>query len=144
MIVEGSGQVFIKDTGVYLYTRWEAKELPHKLRLIFAKRVYWENPEYLTRLIFDVVSENAHTEAERQNFTISSHPMALSGRRIVIDCKKREITMTEIGIDEKHRKYRVQWFKGSFEEFSEFKSDFNEVARAKLQEKKPSKEPKNA
>mgnify|MGYP001600953658 CR=1 FL=1 len=51
------GQVHIKPSGVYLYTHWGADELISNVRDALAKKWRWNHPEYLTRIIFDMMKE---------------------------------------------------------------------------------------
>jgi hypothetical protein len=46
-------QVFIEDEKVYLYTHWNATELPEIVANALARgKERWDDPEYLTRIIF--------------------------------------------------------------------------------------------
>jgi hypothetical protein len=45
------------DSGVYLYTHWNRAELPADLQKALAKRWRWNDMQYLTRIIFDVMTE---------------------------------------------------------------------------------------
>jgi len=49
-----------KDKGVFLYTHWGGAELPRDLQIALTKRWRWTDPQYLTRIIFDVMTEGQH------------------------------------------------------------------------------------
>ena len=46
------GQVKIVDTGIYLYTHWDAAELPWIVQKALARKKRWRDPCYLARIIF--------------------------------------------------------------------------------------------
>lgn len=45
-------QVYIKDTGIYLYTHWGAYELKNVVRKAISRMERWSDPDYLARIIF--------------------------------------------------------------------------------------------
>jgi len=51
-----------KDKGVVLYSHWEGTNLPAKLQAALAKKQRLDDHSYLTRIIFDTMTENCHGE----------------------------------------------------------------------------------
>jgi len=51
------------DTRVYLYTHWGGHDLPFVLRKALSKRMRWNDPAYLARIIFCQLV-NGHEEQE--------------------------------------------------------------------------------
>ena len=49
------GEVYIKDENVRLYTHWNAHELIENVKLALRKKWRWDDPQYLSRIIFDVM-----------------------------------------------------------------------------------------
>ena len=88
------GQVHIKDEGVWLYTHWNASELINTVRTALAKKIRWDDSEYLTRIIFDqMIGEDQGGET---GFGISSHgPHGDEWRIIEIDCEEQKITVKD-------------------------------------------------
>jgi len=61
-----------EEPGVYLYTHWRGSELPILVQNALKKKWRWDDPQYLTRIIFDSISEGYHdTET---GFGISAFP----------------------------------------------------------------------
>lgn len=54
------GQILIKDTGVYLYTHWTGYRLKNILQESLSKKWRWNDEDYLTRIIFDVMTKEEH------------------------------------------------------------------------------------
>ena len=55
------GQILIKDTGVYLYTHWTGYRLKNILQESLSKKWRWNDEDYLTRIIFDVMKDGDTT-----------------------------------------------------------------------------------
>ena len=47
---------------VYLYTHWHGTEAPEMLRQALARKARWDDESYLTRIIFDRMTEGQHGE----------------------------------------------------------------------------------
>lgn len=48
---------------VHLYTHWGASELPRDLRDALARRVRWDDPQYLARIIFcQMIGDDTRSE----------------------------------------------------------------------------------
>jgi hypothetical protein len=48
------------DSGVYLYSHWGGTELPATLQNALSKHWRWDDPQYLTRIIFDEMTSKDH------------------------------------------------------------------------------------
>jgi hypothetical protein len=81
------GQVHIEDTGVYLYTHWGATSLPSVVSDALARDARWNDPEYLTRIIFD---EMTGLEGETTGYGIGQEQHGDVYRVVHIDCSERE------------------------------------------------------
>lgn len=47
------GQIFIVDTGIYLYQHNDSYMLPYVVQRALARKEQWNNPEGLTKIIFN-------------------------------------------------------------------------------------------
>jgi hypothetical protein len=62
-IMGDRAQVLIKDTGIYLYTHWDGYKLENIVKKAISKKLRWNDPEYLSRIIFDeMIGENQYGE----------------------------------------------------------------------------------
>lgn len=53
------GNIIIEDTGVVLYTHWKGSEIPNRLaNALDRSKDRWDDPAYLTRVIFQDVIGN--------------------------------------------------------------------------------------
>jgi hypothetical protein len=89
------GQVYVKDSGVYLYTHWSATELVDVVKRAIAKRWRWNDDEYLTRIIFEEM-----TKGERDTETgygIGTGKHSDVWRFITVDCSKQLVTVEDEG-----------------------------------------------
>lgn len=50
-------QVKVEPDNVYLYTHWGANEIVETVKTALKKRWRWDDPEYLTRIIFDTMTD---------------------------------------------------------------------------------------
>lgn len=57
-------QIHIDDTDVYLYTHWGSETLPKLLANVLADGKRLDDPEYLTRIIFEAMVEDASYSKE--------------------------------------------------------------------------------
>ena len=55
---------------VWLYTHWIGSLLPSIVQSALARRMRWDDPAYLTRIIFDAMTEGQH--GEETGFGIST------------------------------------------------------------------------
>jgi hypothetical protein len=87
------GQVFIKDTGVYLYTHWGASELCDVVQDAMKRKQRWNDPEYLTRIIF---SEMIKKEIDEETgYGIGSSKHGDIWRLITINCESQTIKVSD-------------------------------------------------
>ena len=85
-------QVYIMDTGVYLYTHWGGSRIANDVREALAKRWRWYDPEYLARIIFDVMTRGL--QGEEIGFGIgTSENSDLQHPLITINCDTETITI---------------------------------------------------
>jgi hypothetical protein len=91
-------QVLIKDEGVYLYTHWGSGELIDDVKRALASqagRNRWGDPEYLARIIFNVMQGYEH--ASEFGFGISTTRHGdLDYMPIVVDCANQTVTIDDV------------------------------------------------
>lgn len=87
-------QVHIKDTGVYLYTHWGAGRIFEDVAEAIQKNWRWDDPEYLTRIIFDCM-KRSDIEGET-GFGIGTGQHGDIERLVVVDCKNKQVSFNEI------------------------------------------------
>jgi len=88
-------QVFMKDEGVYLYTHWGSGSLVDDVRLALASpygRNRWDDPEYLARIIFDVMEGDDHGGETGFGIGGSEHG-DLDYAPITVDCNNQTVTV---------------------------------------------------
>jgi len=58
------GNIVIEHRGerIYLYTHWGGSEIVQVAQTALAKKWRWTDPEYLARIVFDVLTEGQHGE----------------------------------------------------------------------------------
>jgi|SRR3972149_913672 len=84
------GQILIKDTGVYLYTHWTGYNLKQILQKALAKKWGWDVASYLTRIIFDVMTEGKH--GEKTGYGISDNQQSdLNWPLLIVDVKNQMV-----------------------------------------------------
>lgn len=49
-----------EDNGVFLYSHWTRESLPKTLQKALNRRLRWDDTQYLTRIIFDQMTEKYH------------------------------------------------------------------------------------
>lgn len=99
------GQILIEDCGVYLYTHWEGDNLRKILATALAKKWRWSDPEYLARIIFDVMVGKYQGEETSYGIGTKLHG-DLNYPLLKVNCKKE--TVYSLGDDDE------EW---SFEQF---------------------------
>lgn len=84
------GHIHIADTGVYLYTHWEATELPETLARVLSRGARLNDPSYLARIIFDeMVGDDQGGETD---YGIDTAPQGDAWRILTVDCSERTVT----------------------------------------------------
>jgi hypothetical protein len=79
------------DPGVYLYTHWEALIMPRNLQDALKRHERWSDAAYLTRIIFDKLTEGQHDEPT--GFGISTGQMGGDGERLLtVNCEDQIVT----------------------------------------------------
>ena len=86
------GQVHIKDSGVWLYTHWEATELVDTVKSALSKKWRWHDDQYLARIIFDEMTKGK--SGEETGFGIGTHEID-PWRIVEIDCDAQLVTVTD-------------------------------------------------
>jgi hypothetical protein len=88
-------QVHIKDEGVYLYTHWDAYKLPKLVQEAIQKHWRWDDPEYLARIIFDVMVGD--DQGDETGYGISSSQHGDVWRVVEVDCANDTIRVVDRG-----------------------------------------------
>lgn len=86
--------------GVYLYSHWSGSELPQILAKALgseAGRGRADDPPYLTRIIFDVMTEGQH--GEETGYGISASIGDGNGVVLVVNPKNKTVTFAEEGTE---------------------------------------------
>lgn len=50
------------DPALYLYSHWQADALPELVKSALARKLRWDDPEYLARIIFDEMTKGRQGE----------------------------------------------------------------------------------
>jgi hypothetical protein len=87
--------VYVKQAGVYLYTHWGGTELPQQLQKALAKRWRWNDESYLTRVIFDTMSEGE--QGKETGFGIASWVGDGDDRVLTVDTDKQTVSISTSG-----------------------------------------------
>ena len=87
------GQVHIKNTGVFLYTHWGATELIQQVHTALSKKWRWDDDEYLTRIIFDVMIGNE--QGSETGYGIGNEQHGDVWRLVEIDCSKQTVKIID-------------------------------------------------
>ena len=78
------------DNGVFLYTHWDGSVLPQTLQNALKKKERWDDTPYLTRIIFDQMTENNH--GGTLGFGISSYACDGDHRVIYVDVRAQTVS----------------------------------------------------
>lgn len=94
------GQVLVlqrgsKDAGVYLYTHWGASDLVQDVEKAIAKKWRWNDPDYLARIIFDVMTAECH--GEETGYGIGIEMAGDIWRLVKVDCDAEAIEVIDNG-----------------------------------------------
>ena len=84
-------QVLVKDTGVYLYTHWDSHKLQETVTRAIAKKWRWDDPEYLTRIIFDEMVKGYHGEETGYGISTSKHSDI--NLLITVNCEEQSVNV---------------------------------------------------
>lgn len=108
-------QCHIEDTGVYLYTHWGGVNLPQVVSDALAREARWNDPEYLTRIIFDQMTEGSHGSETGHGIGNAQHGDVY--RVVHINCSEREVTV-ETGVAPWHDDDEAESVTYDFEQFA--------------------------
>jgi hypothetical protein len=82
---------------VYLYTHWGGTSIADALQAALNKRWRWRDPAYLTRIIFDSLTENDH--GSETGYGISVRPPDNEHAILDVDCDAQTVTARGALID---------------------------------------------
>jgi hypothetical protein len=88
-------QVHIQDNGVYLYTHWGSGSIIEDVQTALASdagRNRLTDPDYLARIIFDVLKDGDTTG--ETGFGIGTSQLDGNDCLVSIDCAKRQVTVS--------------------------------------------------
>ncbi len=114
-------QVQMLHEGIFLYQHWDGYCLPEIVQEALKKKMRWDDPEYLTRIIFSTMIKD-HIEDET-GYGISTSQHGDIEWLVEVDTKKQEITVKE-GYNQLDKIWN-----GSFDGFIE--ADMSEEALTK-------------
>lgn len=93
--------------GIFLYTHWDGDELPLIVKKTLARKLRWDDPSYLCRMIFcAMVSDDVDGET---GYGISTYEVDSNHPDIVVDCMELQVRIAE--------------HKWSFEDYIELSDD---------------------
>ena len=75
------------DPGVFLYTHWRGTELPEILQEALALKERWNDPQYLTRIIFSHMVRGA--ESATTGFGIGTILEDGADRVLIVNCEEQ-------------------------------------------------------
>lgn len=111
------GTIVVDDTGVVLYTHWQAYALPRILARALGREERWRDPVYLARIIFDAMTAG---DDGPTGFGIGTEVPDDAWRAIHVDCSEQTIEFAEdIG-------FRADEHGGETYSFTEFLGAFGQ------------------
>ena len=78
-----------EETPVVLYTHWGAREMEDDLRDVLSRKLRWNDPSYLSRMIFSRMIRN-DIDGEL-NYGILTDNVGDAEVEIVVDCNRQEV-----------------------------------------------------
>ncbi len=94
---------------VWLYTHWTGHDLPRTVQKALARRVRWDDPSYLARIVFDQMTAGQH--GEETGFGITTEMTDNDGYPLLVLYPRKGIVRFE---DRNTREPLNEW---SFESF---------------------------
>jgi hypothetical protein len=86
-------QVFMKDTGVYLYQHWDGDGLLGTVATAIHRKMRWGDPEYLARIIFeDMIKDSL---GEETGFGIGTEQAGDIEFLVEVDCGNQTVRQTK-------------------------------------------------
>jgi len=113
------GQVLIvdydkEDEGVYLYTHWGATDLVEVVRDAMKRKLRWDDPCYLARIIF---SEMIRDEIDGETgYGICTNQHGDIWRLVKVNCNTQQVTLMDEHWTGDKPEWRTTWTK-TFDEF---------------------------
>ena len=93
-------QVHIKDEKVWLYTHWGRSGLVEDVKRALAKRLRWNDPEYLARIIFEeMVGDQTGTET---GFGIGCAQHGDVFDYVEINCENQTVSIVKMEYNEEY------------------------------------------
>jgi len=80
-----------KNSGVYLYSHWNGTNLPRTLQRALSKKWQWDDAQYLSRIIFDCMTEHCH--GEEGGYGITSGVWDGEGRIVKVKVTEQEVSI---------------------------------------------------
>lgn len=102
-------QLYKCEGEIYLYTHWNGSGLLQTVQAAIQRRLRWDDPTYLTRIIFDQMT--AGQQGQETGFGIGvGHPSDNSHDYVVVDVSAQEVRLE----DPSSRAVNQRW---SFKDF---------------------------
>jgi hypothetical protein len=79
------------DSGVYLYTHWAGSNLSSLLQEALQKHWRWDDCPYLTRIVFDTMSEGK--QGQETGYGISTRLGDGDNRILVVNCSTHTVSI---------------------------------------------------
>jgi len=85
-------QICVEDdhSKVYLYQHWDGDEIGESLQNALKKKWRWNDTPYLTRIIFDAMTETSH--GEETGYGIASTPFGRVAYQLIVDTDNQTVT----------------------------------------------------
>jgi len=102
----------MKEIGVYLYQHMDGYNLAQEVQIALSKRDRWDDPEYLTRIIFTTMLKENEAIEQTTGYGIGTEQHGDIEYLITIDTIEQTVTVSN--------GYGSKWsdrFYGTFEEF---------------------------
>lgn len=93
---------------VYLYTHWSGHELLCDVQTALNKRWRWDDPNYLTRIIFDVMT--AGQQGQETGYGIGTEPDDNNHDYVVVDVPEQQVRLEDPDSREVKRTWSFQDF----------------------------------
>lgn len=95
--------VFPSEAGnVFLYTHWGGTKLPHVVKRALAQNTRWDDPSYLTRIVFQCMLEAGGASGPEDpyrwlSFGIGPELTDNEWPLLVLDCESKEARFCSVG-----------------------------------------------
>ena len=78
-----------KEKPVVLYTHWGANSMLDDLKKVLNRRLRWDSPSYLSRMIFCEMVKGS--ESDETGYGIMTENVGDAEEEIVVDCDRQEV-----------------------------------------------------